>query len=505
MIAVDIGTTSTKTLLLDREGQVVSSHTVGYPLHTPSPEIAEQEPDEIVQAVLQGIRQVMASPDVSKEDIVCVSFSAAMHSLIAVDENNALLTRMITWADSRSQKAAEQLLQGEEGLEVYHATGTPIHPMSPLVKLAWMKEQGIKAYQSAHKFIGIKEYIFYKLFGTYVIDYSLASATGLFNLESLQWDDKALAIAGISEQQLSTTVPTTHCMTGIHDGYADFMGLSPDTPVVVGASDGVLANLGAGVLDARHMAVSIGTSGAIRTVVPRPALDSKGRLFCYALTEDHWVIGGASNNGAIVLQWVIEQLYAMESETCKSNGQDPYEVLLKEAEKIDPGADGLLFLPLLTGERAPFWNADARGVFFGLSLSHTKAHMLRAALEGVMFQLAVIKELLQQMSGPGEEIIASGGFARSALWCQMMADIFGMTVLIPKVVDSSGLGAARLGLYALGEVDTLTSFGDEREGVRYVPNPVTHERYRQLLPLYQQVYEQLKGQFTEIVRFQPRG
>ncbi|XEC96384.1 gluconokinase [Paenibacillus tarimensis] len=504
-IAVDIGTTSTKTLLIGPEGQVIASHSAGYPLHTPSPEIAEQDPEDIYQAVRQGISNVMMACTAAKEDILCVSFSSAMHSLILLDRDNVPLTRMITWADSRSQAAARKLIESGKGLDIYLSTGTPIHPMSPLVKLVWMKENRFPDYEAAAMFVGIKEYIFHKLFGTFVIDYSIASATGMFNLDRLEWDGAALAAAGVSEQQLSMPVPTTYTLRGLSGEDADVLGLAPDTPFVAGASDGVLANLGSSVLDSRRMAVSIGTSSAIRTVVPKPTFDPQGRLFCYALTEDHWVIGGASNNGAIVLQWVVDQLFGPEAEQHKLSGRDPYEMLLQQAESIDPGADGLLFLPLLTGERAPFWNADARGVFFGLSLVHGKSHMLRAALEGVIYQVAVIHELLQQMSGECEEIVASGGFARSPLWCRMLADVLGQTVVIPTVVDSSGLGAARLGMYAVGAIDTLTPFANELEGIRYEPDQARHERYKRLLPLYRQIYEQLKTQFTELARLQRQG
>lgn len=498
VIAVDIGTTSTKALLFDRSEAVVAEQSVPYPLYTPQPGIAEQDPEEIFAAVLQGIRALMDQSGIAKEQVRCVTFSSAMHSLILMDEANQPLTQSITWADQRSADSAELLNKQGLGLPVYLRTGTPIHPMSPLVKLVWMKEHEPELLARARKLIGIKEYVFFKLFGRYVVDYSIASATGMFRLDKLAWDEEALQLAGIQADQLSEAVSTTYVLTGLEPAYAEDMGLLAETPFVIGASDGVLANLGANVMTPARMAVTVGTSGAVRTVVDKPTFDPEGRLFCYALTEDHWAIGGASNNGAIVLQWAIEQWFADQGLS------DPalFEKALDEAASVEPGAEGLLFLPLLTGERAPFWNPKAKGVMFGLTLAHKRKHMVRAALEGVMFQITSIVTLLEQMGGKPGEICASGGFARSPLWCQILADMTGVRIIIPEVVESSGLGAARLGLYAMGDLEQLVQPSDESKAVEYVPNPANHEVYRKLLPLYQEVYSQLVGSFDAITQYQ---
>ena len=214
-----------------------------------------------------------------------------MHALIAVDENGAPLTRSIIWADNRSTKQAEDLLQHMNGHDIYRRTGTPIHPMSPLSKLLWMKEEEPKLYASAYKFISIKEYVIYQLFSRYVVDYSIASATGLFNLETLNWDVDVLEMLNISSEQLSTPVPTTYILSGMKREIAQKMGIREDTPVVIGASDGVLANVGVGAISPGSAAITIGTSGAVRTISSSVNTDEKGRTFCYALTDEHWVIG----------------------------------------------------------------------------------------------------------------------------------------------------------------------------------------------------------------------
>ena len=234
------------------------------------------------------------------------------------------------------------------------------------------------------------------------------------------------------------------------------MGIDPQTPFVIGASDGVLSNLGVNAIRKGEIAVTIGTSGAIRTIIDQPQTDEKGRIFCYALTEKHWVIGGPVNNGGMVLRWIRDEFASSEVETAKRLGIDPYEVLTKIAERVRPGADGLLFHPYLAGERAPLWNPDVRGSFFGLTMSHKKEHMIRAALEGVIYNLyTVFLALTECMDGPVTRIQATGGFARSDVWRQMMSDIFESEVVVPESYESSCLGACILGLYATGKIDSF--------------------------------------------------
>lgn len=503
VIAVDIGTTSTKTMAIEHHGNIIISHAIEYPLHTPLPNRAEQDPDQIFQAVISSIREVVTAAKLAADEIVCVSFSSAMHSLIVVDEDNKPLSPSITFADSRSVEYVEKMSASGLGQQIYRATGTPIHPMSPLLKLMWMKDHDRSLFDRAYKFIGIKEYVFAKLFNQHVIDYSIASATGLFNLERLQWDELALQTAGISEARLSDPVTTTHYCRGMERTYANEMGLDPQTPFVLGASDGVLANLGIGAIEPGVYAVTIGTSGAVRGVVSKPQTDPEGRLFCYALNEHFWVVGGPINNGGIMLRWVRDQLATKETAEAIARGQDPYEYLTEIAGGVNPGSDGLLFLPLLTGERAPYWNANARGVFFGLSLFHEKKHMIRAVLEGVMFRIHAVLQALEEIAGETKQIKASGGFARSELWCQILADIAGTPLQVPEAIESSGLGAAKLGLLAMGEIKDLNELNDWVDtGQRYEVDARRHQIYEQLAPLFMRVYHQLKDEYDAIAAFQ---
>ncbi|WP_211344426.1 gluconokinase [Paenibacillus lentus] len=503
MIGIDIGTTSTKAVLFEENGKIIASANEGYPLYTPTTDVAEQDPEEIFEAVISTVKQVMRKSGADPECVILVSFSAAMHSVIPVDQDGKPIMRCLTWADNRSVEWANRLKNELNGHDIYLRTGTPIHPMSPLTKLMWLRHDIPENFSKAHKFISIKEFVFHKLFQQYIVDYSIASATGLFNLQQLDWDSEALTLTGITPDQLSELVPTTHTIQGLNERYAQEMGLLPSTPFVIGASDGVLSNLGVDAIDPGVVAVTIGTSGAIRTVVDQPVFDPKGRIFCYALTDKHWVIGGPVNNGGVIFRWVRDQFAASEVETANRLGISPYDVLTRIAERVNPGSDGLLFHPFLSGERAPLWNSDARGSFFGLTLNHQKEHMIRAVLEGVIYNLYTVLLAMEEQIGQPHKIQATGGFARSPLWRQMMADIFDQKVIIPESIESSCLGAAILGLYALGKIDSFEvvkkMIGETYE---HAPNKESAAIYKELLPIYIRISRKLHEDYEAIAHFQ---
>ncbi|PLT36000.1 gluconokinase [Bacillus sp. V5-8f] len=502
MLGVDIGTTSTKAVLFSEKGDVIQQENIGYPLYTPDISTAEQDPEEIFQTVTTAISNIMTQH--SQKKLSFISFSSAMHSVIAIDENDRPLTRCITWADNRSEAWSHKIKDEWNGHEIYKRTGTPIHPMSPLSKIVWIVNERSEIATKTKKYIGIKEYIFKKLFNRYVVDHSLASAMGMMNLKNLDWDAEALKIAGITPDQLSDLVPTTQIFTDCHPELARQMGIDPSTPFVIGASDGVLSNLGVNAIGKGEIAVTIGTSGAIRTIIDQPQTDEKGRIFCYALTEKHWVIGGPVNNGGMVLRWIRDEFASSEMETAKRLGIDPYDVLTKIAERVRPGADGLLFHPYLAGERAPLWNPDVRGSFFGLTMSHKKEHMIRAALEGVIYNLyTVFLALNECMDGPVTRIQATGGFARSDVWRQMMSDIFDSEVVVPESYESSCLGACILGLYAVGKIDSFEIVSEMIGSThKHAPKEDAVKEYKQLLPIFINLSRILTDDYSRIANYQ---
>lgn len=503
ILGIDIGTTSTKAVLFTASGEVVDQHAIEYPLLSPQPEIQEQDPNEIFEAVTESVRLVVNRNQDCRSGLVGLSFSAAMHSLIAVDRQGQPLTNSITWADRRSVPWVSKIRQQCDSHALYSRTGTPIHPMSPLVKLLWLRHESPDIFQQATKFISIKEYVIYRWFRQFVVDYSIANATGLFNMKNLDWDPEALDLVGIAPERLSQLVPTTHVLQGMGQETAQTMGLSGEVPVVVGASDGVLANLGVGAIAPEVFAVTVGTSGAVRAVLDQPRTDPEERLFCYALTPEHWVIGGAINNGGIILRWLRDHLADAEVDTAKLLQQDPYDILTAIAATVPPGAEGLIFHPYLAGERSPLWDANARGSFFGLALHHTKAHLIRSVLEGIVYNLHVVLTALQDVVGPAKSIQATGGFARSTLWRQMLADVFDRAVTIPETFESSCFGAAILGLYALGHIGSLERVSDMiGETHRHRPIPENVKQYQKILPLYTELLEHFKPLYGSIAQVQ---
>jgi gluconokinase len=499
-IGIDIGTTSTKVVLFDEKGAAVAHHAKSYPLLADVPGAAEQNPDEIYEAVVFSLRETVRKSGDLAEKIGLISFSTAMHSLIAVDADGKPLTNSITWADTRSESYAFTVKSSPEGLDLYKRTGVPLHPMTPLFKLQWLKNEHTEIFQKAAKFVGIKDYILYRWFGEWATDYASAAAMGLWNMNTLEWDVEALLMADVTPDQLPVIQPTTFYWENLSETLAKISGLDSSVKVVIGATDGPLSNLGVGAISSGDVAVTIGTSGAIRTTSETPVLDAEGRTFCYPLTEKHWVSGGPVNNGGIAFQWVHDLFTEEEME-------GSYEELSRRAVAALPGAEGLVFLPHLTGERAPLWDAQAKGSFIGLTLRHKKDHMVRAVLEGTIFNLYQVYSLVktQAQEKADVKIFATGGFTNSPVWKQILADVFQKEVSIPEHTESSCLGAVQLGRFAIGETEVLREVSeDTKQYGTVMPNAEHKEVYEELFEIYQSLSKTMESQYRAIHEFQNR-
>lgn len=440
ILGVDIGTSSTKTIAVLRNGKVIAESKQAYPTQQPQPGHSEQDPEQIFGAVMQTIRATVAAAGYPP---IAVSFSSAMHSFMAVDETGQAITPLIIWSDNRSEPYAAALKNTPQGQAIFRQTGTPVHPMSPLCKLLWMKAEAPGLFAGAARFIGIKEYIFYRLCGEYITDYAIASATGLFDIREKIWSKEALLLAGITEKQLPVAVPSTHILPPVKAEWLLPNGLTAQTIFVAGASDGCLAQLGSGAVNPGEAAITIGTSGAIRTVTTHAATDETGRLFTYVM-EDRYVSGGAINNGGVALQWLGGILTPAHFDAA---------AFTADAFSIAPGSDGLVCLPYFQGERAPVWDSRASGAYVNIHQHHTDRHFKRALIEGISFSLYSIVEALLTTTGPIRQISVSGGFTASEEWIQLLADIFQLPMLLEKENDASALGAALVGWHALKEID----------------------------------------------------
>lgn len=482
ILGIDIGTTNTKAVAYDLEGKPLAQANSSYPFITEKEGYHELDPQVLFVAVIEVMKSVIDL--VNPNELAAVAFSSAMHGLIAVDDKCHPLTNMITWADLRSAEYAMRLKFSEMGHRLYERTGTPIHPMTPLCKLMWLKDNEPAIFERAHKFISIKEYVFYLFFGEFIIDHSVASSTGLFDIYSLDWNEEAISVAGIPRNKLSTLVSTTHVATGLNDNYSRMFGINRNTPFVIGASDGCLAHIGSNALDTTDVSLTIGTSGAVRMMTERPVHDPQQRIFNYVLAEHMYVSGGPLNNGGNVLQWYAKGF--LQKDFTRA---DEFEEFIDEACAIAPGSEGLVFLPYIYGERAPVWDANARGIFFGVSSVHTSAHFMRAIMEGISFALLEILNTIEETICAATKIFASGGFIRSKKWITLLADVIGKNIYITHAEDSSAAGAAMMAMLAVGlksSVNDMRSFFTVKEV--YEPNVDRHEVYMRNFAVYSNLY-----------------
>ena len=518
ILTLDLGTTSVRATLFSRAGAVVGRASCTYPLHHPRPGWAEQEPGLLLSAAEETIATVIRETAVLPAQIEALSLSTFFHALIGMSGGGGYLTPAITWADTRAAADAAGLRRSSLSEELYRATGCPPHPMYPFYKFLWLRREEPEVFASSRRWSMVKDLLLWRWTGHWVLDYSVANGTGLWNMQKQTWDEWALELAGLERQCLPDLVPTTTILP-LTEQAAARMGLLGGTPVVAGAGDGVLSSLGAGAIIPGILAAMIGTSGALRYASDRPRTDPQGRVWCYHLTEGTWILGGSLNNGGLVWRWFRDQL-ARELLTGFSEGgpgdwagplegaagrlegaqgSDPYERLCQEAARIPPGAEGLLFLPYLAGERSPGFNALARGVLFGLGLNHTRAHLARATLEGIAYRLRDVLEALEDLGGRAAEVRATGGWTRCQHWLQIAADVLDRPLVVPKEEEGSSLGAFYLARLALGRARTLEEqIGAVSLGARLAPRDEISRIYDRYYQLYRRIYEKLQPDFETL-------
>ncbi len=482
LLGIDIGTGSTKAVAVDLEGKSVGSSQHHYPVNSPKAGYSEQDPEIIFKAFANCITDVVK---VIGNSPIAISLSSAMHSVIPVDKNGNALGPMITWADSRSKDIAERIKNSEEGPNIYKTSGTPIHAMTPLCKIIWIKENQPGLFAASYKFISIKEYIWHRLFNVFEVDYAIASATGLFDIIKLNWNAVACDLAGITKDQLSTPVNTTYQRTDFSTSIAEMLTIDTKTQFVIGASDGCCANLGSYVTEPGVASLTIGTSGAVRITSKQPVYNYRSMIFNYLLNENTFVCGGAINNGGIVLDWLFKTFSAKSSLT-----HADYELLFKDIANIPVGSEGLIFLPYLYGERAPIWDTKSCGVFFNIKPQHTQSHFLRAGLEGICFALNNVIESVEK-SSPIERLHISGGFISSPVWVQILADITQKQLITIQQDDASALGAIFLADEALG-INKLGKRPKMDNVVIVLPNKNNKQVYTDRFSVFIKLYQDLK-------------
>lgn len=493
IIGMDIGTTASKGALYQENGKKIAESTIPYPLIQEKVDQAEEDPQVIFDAVQKIIF------DLSKKasgKVKAISWSSQMHSLIGLGKNNQLLTNSITWADNRSREVVTAAKKSGLANSIYQRTGMPPHPMAPVYKLLWIKEKKPELFAQVQKWIGIKEYIMWRLTGKMMTDTTMAAGTGLLNLNNLSWDEDLLSQITLEKEKLPILDKPETVVGGIIPNYIQKLGLNDQTQIILGASDGYLSTIGVGVLNDKSFALNVGTSGAVRVIAPKAIVDSENRFFCYPVDKKHYLLGGPVNNGGIVFEWARKTIFGPDQTA---------EDFINVAESVPAGSNGLIFHPYLGGERAPIWNAQARGSFIGLTRNHTKPQMARSVLEGIVFNLLGAARGLREKIGEPEALRVTGGFVKSDFVRQLIADIFNLPVIIIKNDQSGTLAAmflAQVGMKREANLEKIAKKIDESKV--YFPNPKNVAVYQDIIPIYREVEHDLDQSYEKIASFQEK-
>ncbi len=491
VLAVDIGTTNVKAAAVDERGRVLRAASRELTLLFPEPGAAEHSPEELMAAVQETSR--LAAKGLRVE---AVALSCYQHGLLAVDRNLEPLTGIITHMDCRSAPFVKVVERECDPLELYRRTGCPPLFVYALPKILWLKHERPGVVSRASRFLLVKDYVVARAVGEPYVDYGNASGSQLFNIRELRWDELALSVAGIGEEQLAEPAEGSGVLCELGGRGASTFGVEPGTPLVLGTFDGAAQNFGLGVVAGDEAALNLGTTAVVRALAREPLLDPRGmRLFCYYAARGYWAFGGSTNNGGSVLRWlrgVLLQPPAGEP------GPDPYSLLSSEAEGVEPGASGLICLPFLAGERFPFRDPYARGVLIGLRYDHGRGHLARAFMEGVAMTLRAIVDALADAHRRPSRLVGGGGGLRSRLWASIIASATEVPVVrVAGGEHASSVGAAALAYLAIGAASDLEGLGWSRGDVDVVePDERLVEVYRELYRRFLEAYELLAPLFS---------
>jgi xylulokinase len=501
IIAYDLGTTGNKAGLYDAAGGVVASAFAAYETTYRQPGWAEQDPGAWWSSVCATTRELLGKARVHPRDIRCVTFSGQMMGCLPVDRQGRPLRNSIIWADTRANLQARRVADTVGQDEVYAVTGNRVSSSYTLAKMLWVREHQPEVWREARCFLQAKDHIVQRLSGAFATDFSDASLTLMLDLEGWRWADGVLEPLGIDVGLLPPLHRSIDVVGEVTREAADATGLAIGTPVVIGGGDGACAAAGAGVVRPGAAYGYVGSSSWIGVVSERPILDPAQRTFNIV----HVVPGlftptGTMQAAGASYQWARDQLCERERIAAETSGADggAYEQMNALAATVSAGCGGLLFLPYLLGERAPRWNPLARGAFVGLGVNHTRAHLVRAVLEGVTYNLRVILDAFVSQGVPIDAVRVIGGGAKGALWRQIMADVYERPVQLLELQDeATSLGAAMAGGVGVGLFHDFETIAPRVVETRE-PSPATREVYRRAFAAFEKAYVALEPVFPDL-------
>jgi len=492
LLGIDVGTSGTRAVLLDSHGRVVSAATAEHaPMSSPHIGWAEQSPEDWWRAACQAIKECLAKSSVPLQEVAAIGLTGQMHGLVLLDAQDQVLRPAIIWCDQRTEEECREITTEVGAQRLIALTANPALTGFTLPKIWWVRHHEPQIWARVRSLMLPKDYIRFRLTGSRAIDVADASGTLLFDVVHRRWSQPMLEISRVDEGCLPRVFESQEISGHVNEDGARSSGLRPGIPVVAGAGDQAAGAVGMGIVKPGAVSATIGTSGVVFAATSTPVLEPKGRIhtFCHAI-PDRWHVMGVTQGAGLSLRWFRDQFGAG-----KEDGRDPYERLTEEAAKTPSGADGLLWAPYLMGERTPHLDPKARGALVGITAQHTRAHIIRAILEGVAFSLRDSLTLFQEIGVPIGSIRLGGGGARSPLWQQIQADIYGMPVELIETDEGAAYGAALLAGVGIESWPSVEAACETvvRVAKRIHPNPKTVELMSLQYNEYRKLYPALWG------------
>lgn len=500
-VGIDIGTTGARALIVDENGNVVGSATSDYPMYTPRPLWAEQDPEDWWKAVIQAMRSALGQAQINPSAIAAIGLTGQMHGMVLLDAQGKVVRPCIMWNDQRTADECAWIMQTVGVERFMELTLNPALPGFTAPKIIWLRTHEPEHYAQAKVLLLPKDYIRYRLTGVYATEVSDASGTVLLDVTKRRWSREVLDKLEIPESWMPTCVESPSITGQVTLLAAELTGLPPGIPVVGGGGDQAASAVGTGIVEPGLVSVTLGTSGVVFAYSDQPARDPQGRLhtFCHAVPGKWHMMGVALSSGGS-LRWLRDTIGQPEKMVANLTQVDPYEILTAEAAAASAGCEGLLFMPYLTGERSPYPDPNARGAFIGLTLRHDKRHLARAVLEGVAYSLRDSLELFRELGIPIREVRAGGGGARSLVWRQILADVFGVELTTVNVADSTAFGAALLAGVGSGTYRSVAeACAATIKIVDHTPPIAANQAvYNSYYPIYHSLYHTLKPTYDRL-------
>lgn len=493
LVGCDIGTSSAKSVLIDLEGTVLASHYVEYTTYTPQPGWVEHDPEDYWRVFCENMQVILKESGVSAKEIAGVGVSACSPCCVLVDEQGRTLDRAQIWMDRRAVAECSRVREIYDDEMVFRVAANPLDPHSGAIKLLWEKEHRPDVYRRTFKMLNPANFVVLRLTGEFVTDYSNASMTGVvFDIVNRVWRTDMAEAIGLDAEKLARLTPCHEVVGQIHARAAAECGLAVGTPVVAGTVDCNAAWLGNGCTQPGDASLVMGTAGALGVVHEKPVFTRNLTTIIHTADSEHLytTLAGTSCCGGL-LRYLRDCFFREQAAACAENGEDIYELFDREAGSVPAGSDGLIVLPYFSGERTPLWNPLARGVVFGISLSHGRGHWIRAMMEGGMYAVYHCLELMKQSELPIKTpMLVSEGGAKSVLWRQIAADIFDTELTYMKQAKGAPMGDAinaGVGVGLLESCDVAKQWITVDQ--RHIPDVGRHTVYEQYYQLYRKLYE----------------